>query len=98
LYWVSSPLRRLGYAALKRTEELVGQWLLREVQSDTGDQRSATDHDEERSPRHPGRMPGVRDQDLQDRRVDLNRYESCGGLREPAVRAGSSQADNPAPG
>src|SRR5687768_7100389 len=45
-----------------------GERLLRQVQGLAGDQGREADHDEERPPGDPGLLPGLRDQDLQDRR------------------------------
>src|SRR5438132_12759309 len=45
-----------------------GERLLRQVQGLARDQGRETDHDEERAARYPGLLPGMRHQDLQDRR------------------------------
>src|SRR4029078_11022770 len=59
-----------------------GKRLLRQVQGLARDQGRQADHDEERAARHPGVVPRLRDQDLQDRRglvpaADLGVGRAC---------------------
>src|SRR2546429_467603 len=60
--------------------------------------RPAADHHEERASRDPGRLPGLRDKDLQDRRVDLGRSGSCGvsGYRRCVMKVRELMTGKPA--
>src|SRR5438046_10329873 len=57
---------------MPRSETIVevrrGERLLRQVQGLARDQGRETDHDEERAARYSGLLPGLRHEDLQDRR------------------------------
>src|ERR1700760_1942895 len=63
--------------------------LLRERAQEGRDQRRQTGDHEERSPRDPGRLPGLRDENLQDRQtrgLGLPDRQRGGEPRRPVVR------------
>src|ERR1051326_5097941 len=57
-----------------------GYWLLHEVQSPARDQKRQANHDEEWSTGHRGRVSGMWDQDLQNRRWKIS-FQSSGDSR-----------------
>ena len=86
--------RRLGWrraaraSRQSRVEVRHGFRVLREVQGLAGDQGREGHHHEERSPGDPGSLPGVRDEDLQDRCILTD-----GGPRPVRIAAVDNRGD-----
>src|SRR6266851_710988 len=76
---------------MPRAETIVevrrGEWLLRQVQGLAREQVREADHDEERAAGHAGLLPGLRHQDLQDRRGLVPAADhTVGGARQMKVK------------
>ena len=66
------PARSRGPVRTEESEQSNGsRSLLRQVQDQARDQRRAADHDEERAPGDRGQVPGLRDEDVQNRSREL---------------------------
>src|SRR6266545_4734559 len=85
---------------MRRSETVVevsrGKRLLRQVQGLARDQGREADHDEERAARHAGLLPGLRDEDLQDRRGLVPAADGrVGGARDMNMKVRQLMTTNP---